>query len=109
RNNTLRPSAAPAASTSFLFAAYLGSVGRPRNPIVAFGATSCDDNSKRLGTSSAARKLTPVTLPPGRLRLGTKPSLTGSLPVMNTMGMLAVAALAEIVAQRLPPVTNAAP
>ena len=36
----------------------------------------------------------PVTLPPGRLRLGTRPSLTGSPPVENTTGTVVVAALA---------------
>ena len=36
----------------------------------------------------------PVTLPPGRLKLSTKPSLTGSSPMPNTIGMLAVARLA---------------
>ena len=49
-----------------------------------------------------------MTLPPGRLRLATKLSLTGSLAVVNTMGIVAVAALAEIVDQRLPPVTKTA-
>ena len=40
------------------------------------------------------RKLTPVTLPPGRLRLATRPSLTGSSPTPKTIGIVAVAALA---------------
>src|SRR5262249_60659419 len=35
-----------------------------------------------------------VTLAPGRLKLPTKPNLTGSPPVTNTTGMAAVAALA---------------
>src|SRR5262249_21113526 len=35
-----------------------------------------------------------VTLPPGRLRLATKPSLTGSPPLANTIGIVVVAALA---------------
>ena len=39
-------------------------------------------------------KVTPVILPPGRLRLATKPVLTGSLPVTNTIGVVVVAALA---------------
>ena len=42
------------------------------------------------------KKLTPVTLPPGRLRLATRPSLTGSLPVAKTIGIVVVAALAAI-------------
>jgi hypothetical protein len=39
-------------------------------------------------------KVTPVTLPPGLLRLATRPSSTGSPPMVNTIGMAAVAALA---------------
>ena len=39
-------------------------------------------------------KFTPVILPPGRLMLATRPDLTGSLPVKNTIGIVAVAALA---------------
>ena len=37
--------------------------------------------------------VTPVTLPPGRLRLATRPSSTGSPPTMKTIGIVAVAAL----------------
>ena len=44
--------------------------------VVAFG-TSWRSSSSRFGSNCAAKKLTPVTLPPGRLRLATRPSLTG--------------------------------
>src|SRR5262249_24443638 len=44
--------------------------------------------------SSAARKLTPVTLPLGRARLATMPALTGSSPTWETMGIIVVADLA---------------
>ena len=37
---------------------------------------------------------TPVTLPPGRERLATSPTATGSLPTVNTIGIDAVAAFA---------------
>src|SRR5262249_742213 len=47
-----------------------------------------------LGPSVLEKKTTPVTLPPGRLRLATRPSLTGSLPLANTIGTVVVAALA---------------
>ena len=40
----------------------------------------------------------PVRLPPGRARLATRPSLTGSSPTTNTMGTVAVAALAATTA-----------
>ena len=42
----------------------------------------------------ALRKLMPVRLPPGRARLATRPSLTGSSPTTKTMGIVVVAALA---------------
>ena len=44
--------------------------------------------------SSTLKKFTPVTLPPGRLRLATRPDLTGSAPTAKTIGIVAVAALA---------------
>src|SRR5262245_43621479 len=40
----------------------------------------------------------PVKLPPGRLRLAARPSCTGSLLVVKTMGMVVVAAFAAIAA-----------
>jgi hypothetical protein len=46
--------------------------------------------------------VTPVILPPGRLRLGTRPTLIGSLPLLNTIGIVVVAALAAIAALALP-------
>jgi hypothetical protein len=36
----------------------------------------------------------PVALPPGRARLATRPSLTGSSPIPNAIGIVVVAALA---------------
>src|SRR5437762_13866679 len=38
--------------------------------------------------------LTPVRLPPGRERLATRPSSTGSVPRTKAIGMVAVAAFA---------------
>ena len=55
--------------------------------------------------SSAEMKLTPVTLPPGRLRLATRPSLTGSPPVTKTIGTVVVAALAARAEGVLPTIT----
>src|SRR5262245_65602828 len=43
----------------------------------AFGTSSCRSRN-RFATVSWTRKLVPVALPPGRARLATKPSLTGS-------------------------------
>jgi hypothetical protein len=49
---------------------------------------------RRFVPDAPERKLTPVRLPPGRFRLATRPSMTGSPPVTNTIGTLVVAALA---------------
>ena len=51
-------------------------------------------------------KTTPVTLPPGRLKLVTRPSLTGSLPVVNTIGIIVVDDLARIAAKVLLTITE---
>ena len=50
-------------------------------------------------------KLTPVMLPPGRFRLVTRPSLTGSLPVTNKIGTVVVASLAARAASTLATIT----
>ena len=44
--------------------------------------------------TSLVKKLMPVRLPPGRARLATRPSLTGSSPTPKTIGIVVVAALA---------------
>jgi hypothetical protein len=60
---------------------------------VAVG-TNSRNSSSRFGPSSTDKMPTPVRLPPGRLRLETRPSRTGSPAVRNTIGIVAVAALA---------------
>jgi hypothetical protein len=47
-----------------------------------------------LAVKSLVINTTPVTLPPGRLRLATRPVLTGSTPVTATIGIVEVAVLA---------------
>src|SRR6266540_315687 len=51
-------------------------------------------SSSRFAVTSALKTLIPVMLPPGRERLVTRPSRTGSSPTMKTMGVVVVAALA---------------
>jgi len=88
------PSARAAACTSVVSDWEAGFFGLTSKPItVALGTSSCS-NSSRLGASVLYRKLVPVTLPPGRLRLDTRPSLTASPPIEKTIGMVAVVALA---------------
>src|SRR6516165_2257428 len=50
----------------------------------------------------------PVALAPGRARLATRPSLTGSSPTPNTIGIVVVAALAARAAMLLAGVAIAA-
>src|SRR5258708_21998315 len=62
-------------------------------------------SSKRLAMSVLMKSIIPVILPPGRLRLGTKPVLTGSSPITNKIGIVDVAAFAAK-AETAPPLTT---
>ena len=73
--------------------AKLGSISTPTR--TAPGCNSCN-NPSCFAPSSATTNVTPVTLPPGRLRLATRPSLSGSPPPWKTIGIVVVAALATI-------------
>jgi GAF domain-containing protein len=59
----------------------------------AAGTTSCS-NANCFGPTSTPNVVTPVRLPPGRARLATSPTSTGSAAMRNTIGMVEVAALA---------------
>ena len=63
-------------------------------PLSRLLGTRVRNNSSRFAPSSTERKLTPVILPLGRLRLATRPDSTGSLPIAKTIGIVVVAALA---------------
>src|SRR5262249_45202795 len=58
--------------------------------LTGFGKSS-RNNSNCFPTSFVSKNATPVALPPGRLRLATMPSLTGSVEVMKTIGIVFVA------------------
>ena len=73
----------------------------------AFG-TNSRSTSSRFGASELLSKYTPVLLPPGRLILLTSPSCTGSLPVVKTIGIVAVAACASCAIREPPVVTSTA-
>ena len=49
--------------------------------------TSSRKSPSRFAITSTVKKLMPVALPPGRARLATSPSLTGSIPTPNAMGI----------------------
>src|SRR5262245_42922635 len=90
-----RPRRRAAASTSrTVDSARTASAGLTSNATrVAMGKRS-RRNPSRLAASSAAKKVMPVTFPPGWLRLATRPSPTGSAAVENTIGIVVVAVLA---------------
>src|SRR5262245_34224679 len=71
-----------------------GVFGFTSKAIVAALGTSSRNSSKRFGPNAPAKKVTPVMLPSGRLRLLTSPRTTGSLPTAKTMGIVCVAAFA---------------
>ena len=56
-------------------------------------------SSSRFPLNSGARVESPVMFPPGRARLATKPSPTGSVSCAMTMGIVEVAPLAARVAR----------
>src|SRR5262245_46385772 len=60
--------------------------------VAACGMSSCI-SCTRLVTAAVPNRVIPVILPPGRLRLATRPSLTGSPLAVNTIGIVWVAAL----------------
>ena len=63
------------------------------------GAISCS-NCSRFESSSADIWVNPVVLPPGRASDATRPSSTGLLTCMNTIGIVRVAACKAIVSCR---------
>src|SRR5258707_14258112 len=73
-----------------------GLLGFTRQATLACGRSS-RSSSSRFAVSAPERMVTPVTLPPGRLRLATRPSLIGSPPTMKTIGMVEVEAFAACV------------
>jgi hypothetical protein len=75
-----------------------GLFGLTTRPIVAVCSIS-----SRFGPTSAVKLVTPVRLPPGRARLGTSPTATGSPPAKNTIGIVVVAAFAASAAGVLLP------
>src|SRR5262245_45747828 len=93
---------------SFTCISALGELGFTRTAIVVALGRSSRSSPSRFGSRSKINEVTPVMLPPGRLRLGTRPLLTGSLPLRETIGMVAVAVLAASV-DSSPPVATPPP
>jgi hypothetical protein len=74
----------------------LGKLGSTSTAMRAAPGSSSFNSPSCFVPSSVEFKVTPVTLPPGRLRLATRPSLTGSPPLTKTIGIVVFAALAAI-------------
>ena len=68
--------------------------GDRRSPTRASFGTASLSTSSLLVCSSVPKLEKPVTFPPGRARLATKPPATGSVLLVNRMGMVVVARLA---------------
>ncbi len=77
--------------------------GGRRSPTRASLGTASLSISSLLVLSSDAKPASPVTLPPGRARLATKPAATGSPMLTITMGMVVVALFAANAAASLRP------
>ena len=92
----LMPAACAERATSWVTATErLGAVsGFTRTPMVASLGTMSRNSPNCFAAAMLLRNVAPVMLPPGRLRLVTMPASTGSPPVVNTIGMVAVAGFA---------------
>src|SRR5262249_43811189 len=67
------PSELTATRTSAIWDSDVGFVGLTRKPTTAALGTSSRSSSKRFAPRVLMKKVTPVTSPPGRLRLDTRP------------------------------------
>ena len=102
-NRTCSPRVSPAASASFIM-----SLRSPYAPGCQRATTWEAEGSaslskpKRLGTSCGLRRVSPVIFPPGRARLATSPSATGSPIFRTTIGIVVVACCAARPASEFP-------
>ena len=94
-----------AACASRVVDSAFGLFGFTSMPIIPAVGTNSLSSPSRFATVKTTRKLTPVRLPPGRLRLATKPAATGSKPVTKTTGIVVVAAFAAWIEMSPPIVT----
>src|SRR5215467_10087440 len=68
--------------------------GLSKTPMSGTPGASSRSSPSRFGSMRFVSRVTPVALPPGRLKLATRPSATGSPPIPNTIGRVDVARLA---------------
>ena len=86
--------ASAAARTSLSIGAAAENFGFSSTAIVDEGGTSSRNKPNRFGSNRLVSKVIPVAFPPGRLKLATNPSFTGSPPIVNIIGIVEVAAAA---------------
>ena len=98
KTSICRPMAGAADRRSATNASANGLLGLTNTAMRMARGASSRRSPSRLAPSSPCMGLTPVTLPPGLLRLATKPVWTGSPPPLKTIGMAAVADLAAAAA-----------
>ena len=75
---------------SFVSSAAFGLAGLTRSPTALMSGTSWRNKPSHFAASTLLIKATLVTLPSGRLRVATRPNLTGSVPIAKTTGMTVV-------------------
>ena len=76
-----KPMAWAAVATSLnVVSVFVGLAGLTRAAMRVARGTISRKSSSRFAVNSPLKKLIPVRFPPGRARLGTRPSLTGSSP-----------------------------
>ena len=91
---TWRPAAVAAVCISFADASVCRLVGLTNTAIRVTCGSISERNPSRFPSITPVNTLMPVILPPGRFKLSTRPSLTGSALVVNTTGTVVVAAFA---------------
>jgi hypothetical protein len=79
----------------------LGLPGFTSNASSSALGTASLTSSNRFAPSTFMKLVMPVTLPPGRLKLATSPTLTGSSPITKTTGIVPVAAFAASAAGKV--------
>ena len=96
--NNSRATARAASCISSSLISVFALFGFMSKPIVAAVGTNSTNSCSCLGTSEDDKRATPVMFAPGLLRFETRPSFTGSVPDIKTVGILAGAALAATAA-----------
>jgi hypothetical protein len=83
-----RPSVRAAAGRSVILDWAEGMAGSARTPNRAELGINSWSNCNRFGPSSVCKMAMPVRFAPGRLRLATRPDVTGSAAATKTIGMV---------------------